>query len=684
MLVLPREATNRLQLSDLENQLLDRARYFIFRNQDDPKSGKINYFISRLGNSMHKRKTTTETSLKSIALELGDPITAFEILRKRHNYEEKVSKLARKHGFNRYALECSDNFFNDFKAGDRYNFAKVIGGIKRDRNRLRESLQQELEELVSKPFKINEDSDDPLIILRPFFKRYRALLVGSKIESDHSLPALEDISVSRSLTYRHNFNGEIRELYIDITKHGENVNEHDMYDIDLTKTDYESIPNLEACDLFIRCRRCKPGETSDKPFDLEFDTYLGITKKEDRYNMWFQVGDKEVPIEREDTHTVIDHLLQKFLTGTYDETRPIIRKSISSKKRLEHLAEISALEETDPLLFIWKNGKQLGIDFKFGNDFKPKLKKHKVGDMEYPSFMVLSFHKGNPKDDKSLHLELFFKDPSVEDGYFGDPKNMPKELAPLIAEFSFDRAFKQGLGYFGEYQKYTGVWFSYNRFRQFKYESQAYFDILPNFSLNGEFNFTELNLNNMNTDRVYDKDIDEQEVMRKAFDDIASSTKTDFRPYVHRALELYAEVPQEKYHDPRLYQRFDTQINEQRQIEQVSDLTIETLFTGEEREVLEKQMKDARLNMRNGYASVPRLCLGNIVMPNPGMKSVERDEFVANAAPLLVEYLHTLGVMTPVQAEEVVTRKLENYFVHKAGFQLSRGRAIEVIGSLKK
>jgi len=675
MLVLPKEVTKRLQLSDLENQLLDRARYFIFRNPDDPKSGKINYFISRLGNSTHKRKDTQETSLKNIALELGDPITALEIIRGRRNSDH--GKIARKQGYDRYALECTEKFFNDFSAGDRIHYAGVIADIRRDHMKLRESLQRELEKLVSKPFRIDEVSDDPLVLLRPFFKRYRQLLVGSEIKTDFDTPTKEDNSVSRSITYRHNFDGETRELYIDITKRGEHIKEHDMYDIDLAKTDFISIPNLDECDLFIRCRKLKEKD-SEKSFDDGFDTYLGITKNNNGYNMWFQIGNKDVPVTNDEPRLLIDHILQKFLTGTYDETKPIIRRTAKrqSIKGLETVAERSATEETDPLLFIWKTGKQLGIDFKDGTDIKPEVKKHKVGDMEYPSFMVLSFEKGDPKDHKSLHLELFFKDPSVKDGYLGDPKNMPKELAPLIAEYSFERAFKQGFGYFGEFQKYMGAWFSYNRFRQFRYEAQAFFDIVPDFSSNGEFIFTELNLNNMDTVQVYDQDRVEQEVVRKAFDDISSATKTDFRPYVHRALELYAGIPQEDWHDPRIYLGVD------KQIDKISDLTIATLFSGEERVQMQRQLADARLSMRNGYASVPRLSLGPIRLPTPGMKDIEKSEFVIDAAPLLVEYLHTLGVMTPIEAEEVVARKLTHYLVHNGDFQLSRKRAVEVLGSL--
>jgi len=161
------------------------------------------------------------------------------------------------------------------------------------------------------------------------------------------------------------------------------------------------------------------------------------------------------------------------------------------------------------------------------------------------------------------------------------------------------------------------------------------------------------------------------------FRDISETGTEDFHPYIHRALEIFAGVPQKDWHNPAIYGGLD------KRIEQVSDLTLSLLFTGEERVQMEARLADARLKMRNGYASVPKLCLGNIVMPTPGMKAIERDQFVLNASPLLVEYLHKLGVMTPEQAEEVVSRKLENYFVHRAGFQLSRDRAIQVVSQLK-
>lgn len=93
---------------------------------------------------------------------------------------------------------------------------------------------------------------------------------------------------------------------------------------------------------------------------------------------------------------------------------------------------------------------------------------------------------------------------------------------------------------------------------------------------------------------------------------------------------------------------------------------------------------DINARLRGGsMPSVPRLSIGPTKIPSPGQKNVEDDELVINGAPLLVERLSSLGVMKPNEAEALVARKLENYFVHNSGFQLSREKALEILEKLR-
>jgi hypothetical protein len=355
-----------------------------------------------------------------------------------------------------------------------------------------------------------------------------------------------------------------------------------------------------------------------------------------------------------------------------------------TEKRLEHITQSSGSVMVDPLLFIRDTAKSLGIDL--SNPERTRKKGVTTG--EYPSFLELVYgqRNWNGEESKSLFLEIYFKDPSVECGYDGDPKKMPKDMFSLTRKFAFSRAFQDGLSFFEDYQKYVGVWFHYDRFRLagdgFKDESQVEFDIVPDFSLNGAFQLKKPEfIYRCSEDKGKDKIVHKDDIMESAFRDVVAFSNTDFRPYVHRALELYAglvKAPREKWHDPSIYS------NDQDKLEKIIDVSIPILFSGEELGQIERQIEEARLRMRNMYVSVPRLSLGNIVLPNPGQKDISQDDFVMQGAPLLVEYLSSLGIMPAVKAEEVVTRRLENYFVHRTGFQLSRERAIAIIDSLKK
>lgn len=152
--------------------------------------------------------------------------------------------------------------------------------------------------------------------------------------------------------------------------------------------------------------------------------------------------------------------------------------------------------------------------------------------------------------------------------------------------------------------------------------------------------------------------------------------KQDFRPYIARVFEAWC-LPEEDWQDPSFY------LNENKDVEKFLDTTVETFFTGEERQRIERQINDARLKMRGTWLSIPRLNLGAIKLPTPGQRDITTDQFVVEAVPYVVEYLSTLGIMSHEEAERTLSQKLTNYFFHNTGFQLSRDRAKSIVDSLK-
>jgi len=341
----------------------------------------------------------------------------------------------------------------------------------------------------------------------------------------------------------------------------------------------------------------------------------------------------------------------------------------------------------DPLSFFQRISKELGIDLTKGI-------KHRY-ELGYPlsqknGGLILDFalQTETAKPENSDYLKhysseyqisfaLFLSDPKNPLESFFDLRKIPQGLRDYVSHFAilnngkgiekFDFATCT-LKDFEEYQKNLRLQIEYSsRFKNLRDSWEPEFIANLVTDKQGEFNeihkagFSQIKYSHL-------------------FGDILKLHVNDYRPYLHRVLELFSgrhEPPE--WHDSSIYRSQDDS-----RLDSFVDSSLSLLFTGEERVQMEARLADARLKMRNGYASVPKLCLGNIVMPTPGMKSVERDEFVLNASPLLVEYLHTLGVMSQEQAEAVVSRKLENYFVHRAGFQLSRGRAVEIISGLRE
>ena len=310
------------------------------------------------------------------------------------------------------------------------------------------------------------------------------------------------------------------------------------------------------------------------------------------------------------------------------------------------------------------------------------------------AFYTMTFKNENQDPKKGLEIALYLRDPKTG-MYYNNFKEtgltpVPEELAYFILGKGKikDKKLRDihldtcSIDDFGEFKKFIEINVNYDQNSHLCDKPDGNYAALWVDIAQGKNNLFELI--NLTWDYIgnYNKGDHADCPIYPEFKDILELTQTDFRPYVHRFFEVFSGTSKEVWHDPGIYTGRNTQSSSQ-PLDIIVSSTIEALFTGVERVQLEAQLADARLKMRNGYASVPRLFLGNIVMPTPGQKDINSDGFVLNAAPLLIEYLHTLGIMSPEQAEEVVSRKLENYFVHRAGFQLSRDRAIQVVSQLK-
>ncbi len=116
--------------------------------------------------------------------------------------------------------------------------------------------------------------------------------------------------------------------------------------------------------------------------------------------------------------------------------------------------------------------------------------------------------------------------------------------------------------------------------------------------------------------------------------------------------------------------------------QEVLSSTIDTLFVGNEAAALKKDLQQAKLFVGQ-WASIPRLNLGMVQMPTPGMKKSPEDDFLLMGGMLLVENLTAMQIKTREEAEELILRKLMHHYVHNEGFQLSREKAVEIIDRLK-
>jgi hypothetical protein len=335
----------------------------------------------------------------------------------------------------------------------------------------------------------------------------------------------------------------------------------------------------------------------------------------------------------------------------------------------------------DPLEFILETSEKFGINL---NVLYPyRLNSKKLGDCNATIYQIyLGDRHTHGREIRIIpDFNICYYDPKAE-----FPNSTVERVKPGFAKLIDGDSWQgfwltEGLKFFGKYKTDISLGFWYELMVDKEFIERSGIDP-ENWSQNGAvfaiWKNGRFQFDYDTWDRVRDRD----SLLAKFYMDVEKVSKEDFRPYFRRTLELIVGVPKEQWHDPRIYhsenQKEDPTLNS------LVDTSIKILFSGDERISIEQRVAEARLRIREGYISVPKLSLGNIILPNPGMKVVESDEFVLSAAPYVVEYLSALGVLDSKRAEELIAKKLENYFVHRRGFQLSMDKAVEILSQLKQ
>lgn len=320
----------------------------------------------------------------------------------------------------------------------------------------------------------------------------------------------------------------------------------------------------------------------------------------------------------------------------------------------------------DPLVFTQELCKKYNVDFTTGKKFVERSEN--AEDNEVSSF--LEYELDREKHSMGLSFSLY-------DSVSKYP-SQPNRIKPGLHEYLNGRKALNGILFddfdinknsfkgFAPYRRNIGFSFYYylqTGKDEIPSSPGIHFHLAP--SIDGSF---KLGYNPM----WHDEHLELNEIAEKA--------EGDYRPIMQRAFELFTDTPNQL----QLNQiKIKSRGNISAELGIVIDQTIGILFAGEEREKIERQIKEARLKMRNQWQSVPRLNLGPIQLPTPGQKNVLTDEFVRDNSPYLVEYLATLGVMSVEEAEQLVARKLTHHIIHNSEYQLSRQHAHDIVRSLK-
>lgn len=154
------------------------------------------------------------------------------------------------------------------------------------------------------------------------------------------------------------------------------------------------------------------------------------------------------------------------------------------------------------------------------------------------------------------------------------------------------------------------------------------------------------------------------------FKDVKRETKEnlDFRPWVHRSLEVMSKTPSEFWHNPIMYTN---------PAEIVLERSLEILCEDQQKQTIKDQIRKSSQLQLFEFESVPRLNLGAFLLPDNRIGETE----VLEAAPLVIENLSRIGIMSREEAENLYVKKLTSNYLSK-GFQQSRRKAKRILKTI--
>lgn len=374
--------------------------------------------------------------------------------------------------------------------------------------------------------------------------------------------------------------------------------------------------------------------------------------------------------------------------------------------------------EIDPLRFLQKiTYDHNGLRLNQPREIKNMSCFSSLPNTEKPSFYRANFddttrRESNPEGYAHLlDIELIYTGkrlPEIKKGHFIGKNS--KSYEKNYCDFDFDTKFlgfmkceyakrfridgqrlpdfllgSEGLDFFGEYSDSVGLEFDYRRI------CWGGADKNKDGDLTFRIKRSKKNLTGYRIETTWGWNIERSAIgsvfLQDEFSDVIDLNSKwhngDFRPYLHRLIELYNDVPVEKRHDPSIYSSESQARREMNAngLEQVISRTIESLFTGDERTNMKKRFEEAKLVVNGQWSSIPKMNLGLVILPKIGGRENEVETILGGAA-LLANILSYTGVMPKEEAERMMAQRLTNR-ITGSEFQLTRENAARVLEQLK-
>ena len=531
------------------------------------------------------------------------------------------------------------------------DFNREVNGVyQRDGSEQRD-YQQEISHWVDR-FENGEQNPDPLELMHGFIQEHRSEFLGENtwdfdIDGEHKTGA--------GLNRR--FQTQERVLSLTLEAKGDNVTKKVFHSFSPIDMGHSRLPSeSKAGSVKKRELHCVVEEAGKTKASL----YLG------------KVGDEPWKI---------DSISHDFHGNPFDQEYPTHLETLVDFFETGKIPEGEARNFGDPMVFIRNtiNGLEGLTTSDFDqtthneesfrdngvNIFEAELKSSRQRSGKSGRFEILVTY-----DPESVGASTLFKQ-------YMQGKSR-KGVRP-IREFDLDQA--NFSDFFGEdlFPEVRSVWVTYD-------DPSETRDIYFGFEIStvSQTNFKlEKALFSTNLDQTKDSSLVAR--TRELFnaDQIeAASHPKDFRPWVHRALEIASGLPKEQWHDPSIYSLSPTKIKQAHETQTVNSL-VDILFTGDEQTALQEQLQAARLKTGRWAVSVPKLSLGPITLPAPKGRDASQDALMISGAPLFVEQASQLGIMDEQQALTLLQDRLVQHYIHSTQYQLGVEQAREVIARLE-